>query len=462
MIGEQFLASVKNKNIAFCGLGISNLPLIHFFSKYGANVIACDKREINSFSKDVIKELKNENAQLNLGKNYLKNLNVDIIFRTPGIPFFSPELNKARKKGIVVTSEMEVFFDLCPCKIIGITGSDGKTTTTTIISEMLKSTKKTIHLGGNIGRPLLFRVNKIDPEDIVVVELSSFQLISMRRSPDISIVTNIEPNHLDIHKNMSEYINAKKNIILHQSAFSKTVLNLDNKTAYKFSKFIRGEKLCFSRKKICKNGAFSSESGEIFFAKNKEIIKVMNEKDIALIGKHNLENYLASITALWGIVEPDEMKKVATKFQGIEHRIEFIREIKGVKYYNDSIASNPTRTIRGILSIFPTKIILIAGGYDKNLPYNTLGETIVRKVKTLILMGQTTNAIEDSVKNSEGYEKNNPKIIKVENMKKAVDFCRKNAKSGDIIALSPASASFDSYENFSERGKHFKKLVMSI
>ncbi|MDR0405028.1 MAG: UDP-N-acetylmuramoyl-L-alanine--D-glutamate ligase [Oscillospiraceae bacterium] len=458
---EFFLKSLKDKTIAFLGLGVSNLPLIRFFLRYGAKILACDKREADSFSSDFLKGIKSEGAVLKLGKDYLKDLEADILFRTPGMSFFSGELVKARKKGLVVTSEMEVFFDLCPCKIIGVTGSDGKTTTATIISEMLKEAGKTVHLGGNIGRPLLSIVNKIKPEDIVVAELSSFQLISMRRSPDIAVVTNIEANHLDVHKDMAEYIDAKKNIILHQNAFSKVILNFDNKLTRKLSDLARGNKLFFSRKEECKDGSFVCGE-DIYFSRNKETFKIMASNEIYLAGKHNLENYLAAISALYGIVDAESIKKTAMNFKGVGHRLEFVREVKGVRYYNDSIASSPTRTIKGTLSVFPDKIILIAGGYDKKIPFNKLGEVIPRKVKILILMGQTADAIEAAVKNSPEYSKNNPEIIRVKNMEEALNLAREAAKLGDIVSLSPASASFDLYKDFVERGEHFKKIVKNF
>ncbi|MDR1467144.1 MAG: UDP-N-acetylmuramoyl-L-alanine--D-glutamate ligase [Oscillospiraceae bacterium] len=458
---EFFLKSLKDKTVAFLGLGVSNLPLVHFFAKYGVKILACDKHEKDFFSDQFIEELKTEGAALRLGENYLKDLNADIVFRTPGMPFFSNELNKIKKSGVVITSEMEVFFDLCPCKILAVTGSDGKTTTTTIISEMLKAAGKTVHLGGNIGKPLLSIVNKIKPQDIAVVELSSFQLISMRKSPDVAVITNIEANHLDVHKDMDEYINAKKNIILHQNAFSKAVLNFDNKLTRKLSELVRGQKLFFSRKERCKNGAFL-DGNDIYFSKNKEILKIMSVKDIHLKGKHNLENYLAAVSSLYEIVNIEAMQKVAKEFEGVEHRSEFIRKINGVKYYNDSIASSPTRTIKGTLSIFPDKIILIAGGYDKKIPFDKLGEVIPQKVKVLILMGQTAENIKSAVKCSSEYSKNNPRIIKVKDMEKALSVAKSVAKSGDIVSLSPASASFDLYKDFVQRGEHFKKIVKNL
>ena len=258
---EAFLNGLKGKRIALCGIGGSNLPLIKLFGKYGAQVLACDKRDREALGENA--ELAEQyGAQLRLGENYLSSLDADIIFRTPGMKFFMPELDDARARGTVVTSEMEVFFDLCPCRIIAVTGSDGKTTTTTLISEILKAKGYTVHLGGNIGRPLLPDIENISPDDIAVVELSSFQLISMRKSPDIAVVTNLAPNHLDIHKDMQEYIDSKKNIVLHQNAFGKAVLNLDNDIASSFSDIVRGRLLYFSRRNKVGNGAYMAEDND--------------------------------------------------------------------------------------------------------------------------------------------------------------------------------------------------------
>ena len=376
--------------------------------------------------------------------------------------FYMDELNKFRSEGVVVTSEMEMFFELCPCKIIAVTGSDGKTTTTTIISELLKKEGFNVYLGGNIGTPLLPLIESITKNDIAVVELSSFQLISMRESPDIAVVTNLAPNHLDIHKDMQEYIDSKKNIVLHQSAFGKTVLNLDNDIANGFESDCRGRVEKFSRREKVKNGAYCDENGCIFHSENGNTIPVMNISDIKIPGLHNVENYLAAISAVWGMVSVDNIIEVAREFGGVEHRAEFVREVNGVKYYNDSIASSPTRTALGTLSLYDFKIILIAGGYDKHIPYEPLGPVINNKVKLLILMGATAPKIEEAVRNAENFDSSEIKIINVKNMEEAVATAAKYAESGDIVSMSPASASFDLYKNFDERGKHFKSVVNNL
>ena len=457
---NEFFNEIKGKTVAFIGIGTSNLPLIKLFSDKGANVIACDRKDFESLGENGIKA-KEYGAELILGENYLSDINADVVFRSPGTPFYKEELVELRNKGVVLTSEMEVFFDLCPCKTIAITGSDGKTTTTTIISELLKASGKNVHLGGNIGNPLLPEIESISSDDYAVVELSSFQLISMRKSPDISVVTNLAPNHLDIHKDMQEYVDAKKNIVLHQNAFSKTVLNLDNEIANGFTDNVRGRLAKFSIKERLYNGAFL-DGTTVCYSDYGKVTEIMDIKDIKIPGMHNVENYLAAITAVWDLVDVETIIAVAKTFGGVAHRAEFVREYNGVKYYNDSIASSPTRTALGTLSLYDEKIIIIAGGYDKHIPYEPLGPVINDKVKVLILLGDTAPKIEEAVKSADNYDKNTINIINVSNMEEAVAVAVENAEKGDIVSLSPASASFGLYKNFEERGNHFKSIVNSL
>lgn len=457
---NDFFESVKGKRVAFIGIGTSNLPLIKQFSDKGASVIACDRKGFEDLGENGVKA-KKYGARLKLGDDYLSDIDADIVFRSPGTPFYKDELVKLREDGKVLTSEMEVFFDLCPCTAIAVTGSDGKTTTTTIISEFLKAAGKTVHLGGNIGKPLLPEIEEIKPSDFAVVELSSFQLISMRKSPDIAVVTNLAPNHLDIHKDMQEYIDSKKNIVLHQNAFSKAVVNLDNDIANGFSEAVRGQLCKFSVKEKLGNGAYL-DGTTICYSDYGKVTKIMDISDIRIPGMHNVENYLAAISAVWGIVDTDTIVKVAKEFGGVAHRAEFVREYRGVKYYNDSIASSPTRTALGTLSLYDFKITIIAGGYDKHIPYEPLGPVINDKVKTLILLGDTAPKIEEAVKNADNYNAGEIKIINVTNMEEAVAAAVENTAEGDIVSLSPASASFGLYRNFEERGNHFKSIVNGL
>ena len=458
MTAEEFYRSVQGKTAAFCGLGGSNLPLVRLFAQHGAIVTARDRRSEEQLG-ETAEELKALGVRLVTGEGYLDHLDEEIIFRTPGMKYHLPQLEEARARGAAVTSEMEVFFDLCPCRIIAVTGSDGKTTTTTIISKILEAAGKTVHVGGNIGTPLLPQINEIGPDDIVVAELSSFQLISMRKSPDVAVVTNVSPNHLDIHKDMAEYIGAKKNIILHQNAFGRAVLNADNEITASFAEDARGQCLMFSRRHPVQYGAWMDENGDIFLSLPGSTTRVMNKADIRIPGLHNIENYLTAACAVWGLAGPEEIRNVARTFPGVEHRNEFVREVDGVSYYNDSIGTTPSRTINGALSLFDRKILLIAGGYDKNIPFDPLGPAVVKSVKTLVLIGQTAPKIEAAVKAAPGYCEGNPKIFHAASLEEAVELCRKNAVNGDIVSLSPACASFGMFPNYETRGERFREIV---
>ncbi|MBE6738795.1 MAG: UDP-N-acetylmuramoyl-L-alanine--D-glutamate ligase [Ruminococcaceae bacterium] len=456
---KQFWQHISTKKIAICGIGISNTPLILDFLNKGARVIACDRRNRAQIGA-LADELESAGAELRLGERYLDDLEVDIIFRTPGMNFYLPELEQARKRGIAVTSEMEVFFDLCPATIFAVTGSDGKTTTTTLIAKMLEEEGKKVHIGGNIGKPLLPRISEIEPDDFVVAELSSFQLISMRKSPDVAVVTNVAPNHLDIHKDMDEYVEAKKNILMHQNAFSRTVLNRDNEITSGFSRHVRGQSLSFSMERPLKNGAWLDTDGTIHMAYRGMDVPVMHRDNISIIGDHNVENYLAAISAVWGYVSADTIRKVAKEFMGVEHRNELVREINGVRYFNDSIASSPSRTIAGLKS-FDRKVMLIAGGYDKHIPFEPLAPYVIEKVKFMALSGPTAAAIEKAVVEHPHYN-GVPEIVRVNDIKEAVEIVSAKAQSGDIVTLSPACASFDAFPNFEARGKYFKELVNNL
>ena len=459
---EQFYAGLKDKKIAFIGTGVSHLELIRLFIKKGFDITICDKKSEENFDKDLYNELKAKGVSFSLGENYLEAIySCDIVFRTPGMYYNNPAIIKAREMGIVVTSEMEVFFDICPCRKFAVTGSDGKTTTTTLISEFFKAEGRTVYLGGNIGKALLPVAENINETDVAVVELSSFQLLSMRQSPDVAVITNIAPNHLDVHGTMEEYIGAKCNLILHQNAFSKTVLNNDNDPTMKLKDIVRGKLVTFSRRQQVRCGAFLSEKGMLCYSNYGEITEIAPMTEIKIPGIHNVENYLTAISAVWGEVSIDSIRKVAREFGGVEHRIEFVRELDGVRWYNDSIATSPTRVLAGLAS-FNQKLIVIAGGYDKKIPFEPLAKPVNDKVKILILLGVTADKIEKAVTSYEGYNKNELEIVRVNSLEEAVQTARKLALKGDVVTLSPACASFDMYPNFEVRGQHFKRLVNEL
>lgn len=458
---ERFFYDIKDKKLAFIGLGVSHNDLIRLCRKKGIDVTVLDRKSAEQLG-DIYGEFTHLGVKFKLGEDYLDHLEeADIVFRSPGVYYNNPALFRARKNGVVITSEMEVFFDLCPCKIYAVTGTDGKTTTTSIITELLQAEDKIVYKGGNIGRALLPIIEQIKETDCAVVELSSFQLISMRSSPDVAVVTNIYPDHLNVHSSMEEYIDAKKNVLLHQNAFSKTVLNLDNELTNNLASDVRGELYRFSRHTVPKRGTFLDDEGWLCFTDGKEVYRAVHKDDIQIPGMHNVENYLAAIAAVWGEVSVENIVKVAREFGGVEHRIEFVREIDGVKYYNDSIATSPASVIAG-LNAFTKKLIVIAGGSDKKLDYTTLAGPICDRVKVLVLIGETADKIEAAVTGCPDYDPGKLKIIRRSSLEDAVNAARAEAEKGDIITLSPASASFDMYKNFEERGHHFKRIVNAL
>lgn len=458
---QLFFDKMKDKKCAVIGVGVSNTDMIKLFLKKGIKVTVCDKKDKAALG-ETYTVLESFGADFILGSAYLDSLeDFDFVVRAPGMYFNNPALKRARSNGVAVTSEMELFFDLCPCRIYAVTGSDGKTTTTTVISDMLSRSGKKVYKGGNIGKALMPLIEEIDENDAAVVELSSFQLISMRRSPDVAVITNIAPNHLDVHGTMEEYVDSKKNLILHQNAFSRTVLNLDNELTNDLSELVRGRLVKFSRKQIPESGAYLDSEGYLCYNDYGNSTCIIHKDEIKIPGIHNVENYLAAISALWGEVSANVISETARTFGGVEHRIEFVRELDGVKWYNDSIATSPTRVLAGLNS-FSQKLIVIAGGYDKKIPFEPMADTVNEKVKVLILMGVTAEKIEKAVKESEKYDPDILKIIHVSSMEEAVSEARKIALTGDIVTLSPACASFDSYPNFEARGIHFKDLVKEL
>ena len=396
-----------------------------------------------------------------LGADYLRDITEEVLFRTPGMKFYTPELTEARRRGVAVTSELELFLALCPCPVYGITGSDGKTTSTTLIAELLRRSGRTVHLGGNIGAPLLPVIDQVKPEDAAVVELSSFQLISMRRSPDTALITNVAPNHLDMHKDMQEYVDAKKNLYRHQDAFSRTVLNWDNDITRSMAEEVRGDLYWFSRRETVSRGTYLDTDGVLHHIDETGDVALFPMQEIRIPGMHNVENFLGVIAALWGEVSPELFCTVAREFAGVEHRIEFVRELDGVKWYNDSIASSPTRTIAGLHS-FHQNVILIAGGYDKKIPFEVLGKEVQDHVKTLVLTGHTAEKIQKAVVESEGYQAGHPSILMEPDFKQAVLKASQAAEEGDVVILSPACASFDHFKNFAQRGQTFKAIVNEL
>ena len=447
---ERYFNSLKDKKIAVLGLGVSNRPLVRLLLEFGCDVTGCDRTPREKLDAEVL-ELETMGCKLRLGDSYLEGVEADVLFRTPGMHPGNPAIQALSAKGAQVTSEMEVFFEVCPCHLIAVTGSDGKTTTTTLISEMLKAAGETVWLGGNIGTPLLPLVRQMKESDFAVVELSSFQLMDMTRSPERALITNLAPNHLDVHKDMEEYVDAKKNIFRFQAESGLLVLNGDNAITAGFTG--NGTTRFFSRQG---SGYVTLENGVICRAGEP----VLNAADILIPGVHNIENYMAAIAMVEGLVEDETVRSVAKTFGGVEHRIELVRIKDGVKFYNDSIASSPSRTIAGLRS-FSEKVILIAGGYDKHIPYDVLGPEICAHVKKLFLGGATGPQIRAAVENCAEFN-GQVEITDCTDFESAVRAAAAAAVEGDIVLMSPASAAFDQFKNFMVRGEFYKKLVREL
>ena len=412
---DQYLQEIHDKRVAVIGAGVSNMPLVTLLRQAGLSVTVHDKKTADGLGAQYA-QLTALGARTVLGDGYLDSLDEDIVFRTPGLHPEHPALQAVRARGGEVTSEMELFFRVCPCKIIGITGSDGKTTTTTLVYEFLKHAGHTCHLGGNIGKPLLPEVRGMRPDDLAVVELSSFQLMGMRYSPSIAAITNLTPNHLDYHKDFAEYVQAKTSIYTHQVTGERLVLNGDDPVTRTLDIGPGHQILTCSKIVKPENGVYLRD-GVIYIAEQGKDRALMDAKDIRIPGAHNVYNVMMAAAIVQGLCQDDDIVEVAKTFGGVEHRIEFVREFEGVKYYNDSIASSPTRTIAGLES-FDQKLILIAGGYDKHIPYDVLGVPICRHVKTLLLTGATAPKIRACVEQADCPEK--PEIIDVPDLAAAV------------------------------------------
>ena len=450
----EYKKSIKGKRISVCGIGVSNLPLIDFLLGAGAVVTARDMKDRESFGQ-IADDLEKKGVRLICGEKYLDDIDDEIIFRTPGIRFDKKGFVDAVEKGALLTSEMQVFFELCPCKIIGVTGSDGKTTTTTLISEILKASGKRVWLGGNIGKPLLPDIEQMSESDFAVVELSSFQLHTMKNSPDIAVVTNISPNHLDYHVDYNEYIDAKKNIYRNRKDIT-FITNAKNDITLQMADECKGKIITFSAK--TSDCDVYEENGYIC----KDGKRLLNIEDIILPGKHNVENYMAAIGATLPFADTNAFEKIAKTFKGVEHRLEFVGEKDGVKYYNSSIDSTPTRTMAALSAFKEKNLIVICGGYDKNLDYAPLVPVLAEKAKCVVLTGACKDKIKNAIDSHPFFHNSSTTVLEENDFEKAVMLASSTAKKGDIVLLSPAAASFDAFKNFMTRGRFFKDIVGKI
>ncbi len=458
---EEFERYIKGKKVAIIGIGVSNIPLLDYFYQLHVNVTVFDSKELHQINKEAIQKIEKYRFDFISGEHALdKLIGFDIIFRSPSCMPDTPQLVAEVEKGAILTSEIEMVLKLAPCKVIGVTGTEGKTTTTSLINSIIQKSGKRCFLGGNMGKPIFTQIKDMSPEDIVILELSSFQLEDTNVSPDISVVTNIYPDHLNVHKSYEEYREAKKNIFRYQSENGIVVLNYDNEFTRDFAKEAQGKVIFFSSNEKLENGYIYDKTDEtIKYCEDGIRRHIMKKTDIKLKGVHNYENICAALAATSSIVDIDTQIEAIKEFCGVEHRLEFVRELDGVKWYNDSIGTSPASTIAGLNS-FDEDIVLLAGGSDKGLDYKEVGEAIARKVKILILTGPTSEKIETAVK--QALNGKTIEIYYTTNMQESVKLAKELAQRGDIVLLSPASASFDLYKNFEDRGKQFKNCVNSL
>ena len=456
---SEYIESLKGKKIGVIGYGVSNRPLVKVLLDAGCDMTVCDQRtaeQLGGAGDDLLKR----GGKLCSGADYLEHLDFDVIFRTPGLLPTAPQLQAAVKNGAVLTSEMEAFCALCPCRIVAITGSDGKTTTSTVTAKLLEAAGYRVHLGGNIGTPLFDRLPEIQPEDFAVLELSSFQLHSMKCSPDRAIITNISPNHLDVHSDFEDYVTAKQNIYRNQTETGVLVLNAKDEHTSAFASEAKGEVRLFSSRGPVENGAYMQY--EILCrADHGKSEAYMESRDIRIPGVHNVENYLAALAAVGDLITREQFVEVAKTFPGVAHRMEYLRTINGVKFYNDSIASSPTRTIAGLHAL-PVPPIVILGGHDKHIPFDTLGDELCLHAKAAVLCGETAERIAAAIKASKHYDPERFPVIVLDNFRSAVMVAYGLGENGDIVTLSPACSSFDRFKNFEERGNIFRKIVMEM
>ena len=472
MAETEWSERLKGARCAVVGLGVSNLPLIDFLLSHGACVTGRDRKTREALG-EVAASLAGKGVRLILGDGYLDGIDEEIIFRSPGLRPDRPELSEAVANGALLTSEMELFFALCPATVIGITGSDGKTTSTTLTGLMLEHACKRrgrgrVYVGGNIGQPLLPSVEEMTADDFCVVELSSFQLQSMKCSPPRAAVTNVTPNHLDWHTGMDEYINAKTNIYRH-AGNERLVTNAENEVTRKMAGECASQRILFSSQKSCPaefgellrdgDSALYLACGRIMKWDGEKETALLAVKDILLPGMHNAENYMTAIGLTDGLVSAEDISAVATTFTGVEHRLERVRVCGGVTYYNSSIDSSPTRTAAALSALAPKKPIVICGGYDKKIPFAPLAEALCAHAKAVVLTGATAGKIQDALR-AHAEVQSGALPVRVEpNFTDAVCLARDMAVDGDIVLLSPACASFDAFPNFAVRGETFKKIV---
>lgn len=462
-MNNAFLSYINNKSVGLLGLGISNAPLVSKLLSWGASrVTVRDKKSKEEILMrfPFLSEIKG--VEFICGDAYLEGIDEELILKTPGIRYDVAELLAASEKGTEISSEIELFFRFCPAYKIAVTGSDGKTTTTSLIYEMLKTEGKKVFLGGNIGEPLLYRINDIERGDIVVAELSSFQLHTQTQSPDVAVITNISENHLDWHKDFDEYKDAKASILKYQTVSGVAVLNGENEGSIEYKKHVKGALRTFTGRKLPEAEGAYVKDGHIFYKDRYGDEQIVALADIKTPGHHNVENYMAAICATRGLVSNETVRKVASSFTGVKHRLQLIRIKDGVKFYNSSIDSSPSRTTAALSSFNEKNVIIIMGGKDKKVPFDSLARPIAEKCKCAVLTGMAMDKIYGDISNTAEFKDGRIKFYKEPDFEAAVKLAASLAKEGDTVLLSPACTSFDRFLNFEQRGEFFADIVNSL
>lgn len=458
----------KDKKVAIIGLGTEGIAVAKFLGDNFLTLTLLDQlpeeKIIENCPKDEKTFLKKLLSKTKVKKifsdQYLDNLtDFDIIFRSPGLSYFNTKIQEAKKAGVTISSQLKLFFDLCPAQIIGVTGTKGKGTTSSLIYEILKKQNKNkIHIAGNIGYSALDLLEKIKIEDIVILELSSFQLMDLEKSPQIAIVTNLTIDHLDYHQNEEEYRLAKYNVLAYQGKNDLAILNSGSTFSEEQLKNVEANIEYFGNNK--EKDKCVVENDEVIFDPRGEKISICKLSDIKLLGRHNLEN-IAAATLVAKKFGADDQTIIETvkSFNGLPHRLEFVRELDGVKYINDSFATNPGPTIAAIKSFEENNLVLILGGSSKGADFTELAETIKNNsVKAVIAIGDEALKIESALEKV-GYK---GMFWESYDLTKALNLARQEANDGDYVILSPACASFDMFKNYKDRGEKFKSAVLDL
>lgn len=452
--------NLKGKKVAIIGVGVEGLSTLRYLGKQGVKVSILDKKGEEEIDKKIISEVRSLGATISLGKNYLQSLDqFDVVFRSPSVRSDIPQLKRAAEKGTQITSQIKFFFDLCEAPIIGVTGTKGKGTTASLLYEILKAEDGKVFFCGNIGKPPLDVVDRVTKNSLVILELSSFQLFDLEKSPHIAVILMITSEHLDWHKNVGEYVEAKKNITKYQNKKDLVVLNSDYEQSKLIGESGDGEKYYFSTKEEVTKGAYLKDDKIVLVGVGSGgQIKIGSRK---ITGQHNLQNILAAVLTsnLLG-VDCSTITQVVNNFKGLPHRLEFVGEKSQVDYYNDSASTIPETTIAAIKALKNPKI-LILGGSSKNSDFSLLGKEIIGgNVKAVILMGQEAKRIKRALR--DGGEFLGQVVQEPCSMEEIVDKARGIAKPGDTVVLSPACASFDMFKNYQDRGDRFKLVVNSL